>query len=208
MAHPSTPELLVLHGVRVAGFVDTEVLAIRLRLAHDLTHELLLDAQARGWVSRHSFADSTGWSITDTGRAQDETALAAELDAHGIRPLAEETHWRFLPLNARFLTAMTDWQLRPEPWDKLAANDHTDWRWDERVLSTLGHLSARLTDLMEPLADALVRFDGYAARYRHALGRVERGERGWVDGVGLDSCHTVWMQLHEDLISTLGIDRN
>ncbi len=97
MAQPSPPELLVLHGVRVAGFVDTEVLAMQLMLAPDLTHELLLDAQARGWVSRHSFADSTGWSITDTGRAQDETALAAELDAHGIRPLAEETHWRFLP---------------------------------------------------------------------------------------------------------------
>ena len=50
-------------------------------------------------------------------------------------------------------------------------------------------------------------FEGYAVRYRFALGRVDRGEREWVDGVGRDSCHTVWMQLHEDLIATLGIDR-
>lgn len=207
MGHPSPPELLVLHGVRVAGFLDTEVLAMRLRLAPALVEELLLDAQARGWISRHSFAGTTGWAVTDAGRTTDEAALAAELDAHGIRPLTEETHARFLPLNSRFLTAMTDWQLRPQPWDKLAANDHSDWRWDERVLGTLGHLGARLIDLMEPLADALARFDGYAARYRHALGRVERGEHSWVDGVGLDSCHTVWMHLHEDLISTLGIDR-
>ena len=58
MGHPSPPELLVLHGVRVAGFVDTEALAMRLMLAPDLVAELLLDAQARGWISRHSFADT------------------------------------------------------------------------------------------------------------------------------------------------------
>ena len=208
MGHPSPPELLVLHGVRVAGFVDTEVLAMRLMLAPELVDELLLDAQARGWITRHSFADTTGWAVTDAGRAHDEAALAAELDAHGIRPLAEQTHLRFLPLNARFLTAMTDWQLRPQPWDRLAANDHTDWRWDERVLRSLGHIGARLGELMQPLEDALPRFQGYAVRYRHALGRVERGERDWVDGVGRDSCHAVWMQVHEDLIATLGIDRS
>ena len=53
----------------------------------------------------------------------------------------------------------------------------------------------------------LGRFDGYAVRYQAALGRVDRGERRWVDDVGIDSCHTVWMQLHEDLIATLGIQR-
>ena len=33
------------------------------------------------------------------------------------------------------------------------------------------------------------------------------GQNAWVDGVGVDSCHTVWMQLHEDLLATLGLDR-
>ena len=39
------------------------------------------------------------------------------------------------------------------------------------------------------------------------MDRVERGERGWVDGVGLDSCHRVWFEVHEDLLATLGIPR-
>jgi hypothetical protein len=29
-----------------------------------------------------------------------------------------------------------------------------------------------------------------------------------VAGTGIDSCHVVWMELHEDLISTLGIQRS
>jgi hypothetical protein len=27
------------------------------------------------------------------------------------------------------------------------------------------------------------------------------------DGVGEDSCHLVWIQLHEDLLATLGLER-
>ena len=168
MGHPSPPELLVLHGVRVAGFLDTEVLAMRLRLAPALVEELLLDAQARGWISRHSFAGTTGWAVTDAGRTTDEAALAAELDAHGIRPLTEETHARFLPLNSRFLTAMTDWQLRPQPWDNLAANDHSHWRWDQRGLGPPGPLGPGPTALLAPLAAAPARVDGSAASPRPA----------------------------------------
>jgi len=29
-----------------------------------------------------------------------------------------------------------------------------------------------------------------------------------VAGASVDSCHTVWVQLHEDLLSTLGLDRS
>ena len=33
------------------------------------------------------------------------------------------------------------------------------------------------------------------------------GEPAWVTRPRVDSCHTVWMELHEDLLATLGIDR-
>jgi hypothetical protein len=34
---------------------------------------------------------------------------------------------------------------------------------------------------------------------------VQEGQRDWVDGHDRDSCHTVWIQFHEDLLATLGI---
>ncbi len=69
-------------------------------------------------------------------------------------------------------------------------------------------LAAELGALPRPfgtvLAGVLPRLGGYDERYAAALARVEQGERPWVDALGVDSCHTVWFQLHEDLLATLG----
>ena len=44
-------------------------------------------------------------------------------------------------------------------------------------------------------------------RIRDALDRVQDGEHDWLVSPRLDSYHTVWMQLHEDLLLALGIAR-
>lgn len=186
---------------------DAGAVARRYALDRDETEELLLDVEARGWVRHSSFAGSGGWSLTDAGRAEDERRLADELDATGARPAVEEAHALFQPLNERFLAATTAWQIRPTPWDAMAENDHTDWRWDGRVLDRLGALHRRMEPVCEMLTARLERFDGYPDRYRRALARVEHGDPTWVDQPGMDSCHTVWFELHEDLLSTLGLER-
>lgn len=116
-------------------------------------------------------------------------------------------HTRFLPANARFQDAVTRWQVRPAPGEPLAANDHTDHRWDDRVPEDLGSLGRILGSLTDELAASLPRFSGYDQRYDAALSRAVDGHDRWVDGVGIDSCHLVWMQMHEDLLATLGLDR-
>jgi len=203
----SAPELLALHGIRILGSPTAGEVAARYRLDADGVQEHLLDAEARGWVRTYSFAGRTTWSITDAGRAENERQLAAELDAAGARQVAVEAHAAFLPLNRRFGTACTKWQIRPTSWDRMAANDHTDWAWDEQVLRSLASLGDALDRAVAPLAEALPRFDGHVDRYRAALARVDRGERAWVDAPDRASCHLVWIQVHEDLLATLGIER-
>ena len=199
--------MLALHAVRLLGFADTARVASRFRLDRAETEESLLDFEAFGWVRRSGFAGTSGWSLTDSGNAENERRLAEELDGIGARGLVADVHDRFLPLNARFLTAVTRWQTRPMPGNATAANDHSDFRWDEQVIGTLGGLGRRLGPVNAELAGVLHRFDGYSGRYDAALTRVIRGEHHWVDGVAVDSCHLVWMQLHEDLIATLGVTR-
>jgi hypothetical protein len=169
--------------------------------------EALEDFEAFGWVARSRFAGSGGWSLTAAGRAQNGAQLAAELDAAGARPVAAAVLEAFEPLNVRFLGAVTRWQLHPTPGDQLAANDHSDPRWDDRVIADLVGLATALAQVCAPLAGALARFDGYPARYATAADLVRRGRARWVDGLGIDSCHVVWIQLHEDLLATLGVDR-
>ena len=123
------------------------------------------------------------------------------------RPEVESAHDAFLTLNSRFLTAVTNWQIRPGRADPLAANDHTDWRWDERVVDDLRRLERQLRPVCQQLAGALERFSGYHERYSAGLDKVDQGQRTWVDQPRIDSCHTVWMELHEDLLATLGLER-
>jgi hypothetical protein len=203
----SASGLLVLHAVRLLGFAEEGRVAARYDLDRAEVAELLQDFEAFGWVRRSRFAGMGGWSLTDAGRARNGGQLAAELDAVGARPVVAGALHDFEPLNGRFLDAVTRWQLHPMPGDQLAANDHSDPRWDDRVIADIVGLGAALDRVCVPLAAVLGRFDGYHARYATAAGRVRRGQARWVDALGVDSCHVVWIQLHEDLLATLGVDR-
>ena len=84
-ASGSPTDLLTLHGVRVLGSPAVGQLARRFRLDAGEVQEILLDAQAFGWVTRYDFLGDITWSLTDAGRVQEERLLAAELDATGAR---------------------------------------------------------------------------------------------------------------------------
>ena len=207
MTGGSPSELLVLHAVRICGFADTPEIARRFELDPAETEELLLDAEAHGWVSRAAFADLHGWSLTESGRAENERLLAAELESAAEADRVFEVYRDFLPLNTRLRRACTDWQLRPGPGQRLTANDHSDPGWDAGVLVELAAIDLALGPLVDRLGDALTRFRGYDTRFGAALRRVERGDVGWIDGTDIDSCHRVWFEFHEDLVATLGLQR-
>jgi hypothetical protein len=197
----------VLHAARLKGMVDAVRVARRYPLDQAQVEELFLDLEARGSLRRVRFAELHGWSITDRGRQEDHRLLSDELDQTGAREHVAQVHTAFVRLNARFLDAVTRWQVRPMPWDRMALNDHTDLTWDGRVLDELTDLARQLHPLEEELSTKLARFGGYADRIDAALARVDRGETKWLDEPGIDSCHMVWFELHEDLLVTLGLER-
>jgi hypothetical protein len=203
----SDPELLVLHAVRLLGMAEDHEVAARFGLDPAVAGELLLDFEARGWVTHVDFAGTGGWTLTDSGRAENERRLAEELTGTDSRPVVVAAHGHFLSRNGRLLRAATDWQLRPSRTDPLAVNDHTDREWDQRVLDELSLMSEELREIDQMLSAQLTRFSGYDERFASALDRVRQGELGWVNRPRADSCHTVWMQLHEDLLATLGLQR-
>lgn len=187
---------LVLHAVRLLGFADAP--AIARRFDQDNVEEALQDAEARGWVTYSSFAGTSGWSLTEAGRAENERLLKAELtDIDAVQQVYAE----FLPLNALLQQACTDWQLRPTAADPLAANDHTDADWDAGVLHELKVIDSALGGITNRLTEILPRFSGYDVRFSAALARKD------VDRSDVDSCHRVWFELHEDLLATLNLRR-
>ena len=203
----SSPELLTLYAVRLKGMAEDAEVAVRFGLDLTLARELLLDFQACGWITRVEFVGTAGWTLTESGRSENERQLADELAATNSNSSIHHAYLIFLPHNDRLLRACTDWQLRPSGADPLAVNDHTDLDWDQRVLTTLSTLREQLRPICQELGQRLARFQGYDDRFTAALARVEHGELSWVARPRVDSCHTVWMELHEDLIATLGIRR-
>ena len=203
----STPELLALHAVRLKGMADDNEVTARFNLDSAVARECLLDFQAVGWITRVEFAGIAGWTLTEAGRAENERQLAEELATTHCVASVRHAYEAFLPDNALLLRACTDWQLRPSGADPLAINDHKDRAWDQRVLVTLAALAGKLPRLCVELAGRLARFGGYDGRFFAALERAEQGEHSWINRPKVDSCHTVWMELHEDLIATLGIQR-
>lgn len=207
MSHASAPDLLVLHAARILGLADTPAIARRFDLDPADAESILLDAEAFGWVQQATFADLRGWSLTASGRAQNERQLHDELDRTAEGDQVQGAYRAFLPLNARLRQACTAWQLRPTPADELAENDHSDAAWDGWVLDELSSVGGALAPVAAQLSAVLPRLGGYDARFDTALRRALGGDPGWVDRTDVDSCHRVWFELHEDLVATLGIDR-
>lgn len=115
---------------------------------------------------------------------------------------ARTAYERFLNLNVEFLHICTDWQLKPgnQP------NDHSDAAYDFRILERLDRLDERAGTVLDHLGKVVPRFTGYRQRLSDALDKIA-DDRAWLASPRCDSYHTVWMQLHEDLLSAVGVNR-
>jgi hypothetical protein len=201
----SEPDFLVLHGLRVRGFAEADVLATAIGLTTDEVDKRLDGLEADGLVI-HRAGVVSGWTLTGAGRVEDEARAADELDEAGARAAVAHAYGEFVALNREFLQLCTDWELRSGPTGPVV-NDHRDAAYDIEAISRLGRIDDAAQPLARRLADELRRFDGYGARLANALERVRRGEIDWFTKPAIDSYHTVWFELHENLLATLGIER-
>jgi len=193
----------VLHGLRCTGAAAASRVAEAVRLPVSEVESELIDLGIEGLVS-YTGGAFAGWSLTDAGREEVAARLARELDEAGARATVEHAHRRFGELNPQVLDACTDWQLRSRLPSEL--NDHTDRGYDAQVLRRLTVLDERAQQLCAGLSATLSRFAPYAGRLTDALERAQAGDTAAVTD-RTDSYHSVWFQLHEDLLVTLGIPR-
>ncbi|MEL6981105.1 MAG: transcriptional regulator [Actinomycetota bacterium] len=196
--------LLVIHALRLGGFADAETVASRVGGAPAEVERLLADAALDGLV-RHRATGPSGWSLTDEGRKENERLLAEELDNSGLRVHLTEAYQRFLPLNTDLLATCTAWQVLDAGAGTL--NDHTDPAYDRAVIERLIGIDRQIQPWCAELGAELERFAGYGPRLARAIERIEQGDLDWFTRPTIDSYHTVWFELHEDLLASLGLDR-
>jgi hypothetical protein len=108
-------------------------------------------------------------------------------------------------MNGDLLEICTAWQLKDPVGQVL--NDHDDPDYDKAVIDRLVALDEQARPVFAELTAALDRYRVYGERFAAALERVQAGETAYVADPMVPSYHTVWFELHEDLLATLGIDR-
>ncbi len=187
MAAADDTTFLLLHEVRLRGVVEI----------HE-TDDVVTLVEA-GFVA-HS---ARGMRITAEGR-EHHTAWARLAAGGEAEQIARRSYERFLPLNRELLRICSDWQVRPGG----VPNDHADPRYDWAVIDRARALDERVAPIVSRLGRAVERFAAYRPRLRAALERVDEGETDWLTSPRIDSYHTVWMQMHEDLLLAIGGDRS
>jgi len=205
VAYPADPRLVVVTCVRLKGFADVAPIVDASGLDAGTVSDVLVDLGAKE-LARHREGRVSGWTLTPAGRALHADLVAAELRAAGCESDVEAGYRAFLGLNPRLLATASAWQLRQEN-GQAVVNDHTDADHDAKVIADLRALHDETAPLVNRLGSLLERFGRYEQRLSGAVDRVEAGEQDWFTKPLIDSYHTVWFELHEDLLSTLGKER-
>lgn len=193
------PHFLTHHALRIKGFATSESLGAIVALGIDEV-EKHLATLAQSGLALFREARSL-WQLTPQGRENHRLALQqdiASLDIAALHPQYRD----FLHVNETFKSLCGDWQLKDgQP------NDHADSTYDSKVVSRLVDLNGAAQPLVTAMTSVVPRLAPYAGRLDDACRAVVQGAHHLFTGVMCGSFHDIWMELHEDLILTQGIDR-
>ncbi|QLY30203.1 pyruvate, phosphate dikinase [Nocardia huaxiensis] len=191
-------ELALLRLVGIKGRVNADNLAASLGAEVDEIAARCMDLVASGLCA----STPAGYRLTPEGRPRLERLLTEErgtVDHAAITAAYDE----FCVYNADLKVIITDWQMT----DAATVNDHADADYDAAVLARLTATHERLRPLIGRLGAIAPRLSRYLDRLDRAVERIGAGDHTYVARPIMDSYHTVWFELHEDLIGLCGLTR-
>ncbi len=194
MGKAENPEVLVIHGLRVRGRATVKgLLGLYESLGLDSSqciHEL--DRLAAASLARER---AGRWAlINPAGLRRHREVVDAEVAAAGARPVVAGALKAFEAPNQIALAGFSRFQLGHATAAEL--------------VEELSQLLVQITPDVLLLATAgLTRFEVHGPRLAHAL-EQSTGEERWLASPLVDSVHTCWFDLHEDLLTTLGESRS
>ncbi len=189
-------ELKTLQAVRLKGRITPADLAATLGEAPGT-----VDAAVKAATEAGFLIEGKTLRLTPEGRTRLSELLAAER-RNADQAAIGAAYDRFRSVNADFKALVADWQLKDgEP------NTHEDAEYDAAVLDRLADVHERVRPITAAVADEIPRLAGYSEKLDAALTKVRSGETTWLTRPIIDSYHTVWFELHEELILAVGLTR-
>ncbi len=190
-------ELPLLLTVRLKGRVSGPDAAAALGVEPDDVAETAATLAAAG-----SLVSAATLRLTPAGRERLAELLAVERS--GVDTAAAvDVYERFGDVDSAFKEALSQWQLaRAEPGSQ--ADPHRD----AAMLARVGEIHRRVSPVVAAGGALVPRLHRYADRLAAALDRATAGDLTWLSRPLVDSYHTVWFELHEELIGLAGRTRD
>ena len=183
-------ELEVLLAIRTRGFATVEQVSVSSGIAVDRVRAAVAAADESGFVKQRS-GRNTGATLTSVGKAR-LVLLASESITAAQRAALASAYEAFLAPNRQFKALATAWQNEQD----LSA-----------TLAGLQPVHDSMVGVIEQAGAALARFGLYRSRLEHAFEQFRDGHADALARPMSKSYHDIWMELHEDLLATLGRPR-
>lgn len=192
----------VLHGLAIKKVASAQEIAHLMGLPADEVQRQLDAAQAGERVAQ--VGDK--YSLRPLARVALEADYSRQCAALRADEAFMAAYEDFERVNVTLKALITDWQTVEVAGQRLP-NDHKDAAHDDRIIDRLGTLHERAEGILRRLAGPDPRFSRYREALESALEKAEDGAIEWVSDAKVLSYHTVWFELHEDLLRTVGRSR-
>ena len=193
---------LVMHGLAIKKHASVE----------DVAGVLGIDAEdVRGTLAKLVAANRAvevkgRYMLSPAARMLLDSEYARFYEAERSNPAFQAGYAGFERLNPALKQLITDWQTIPVRGERVP-NDHSDKEYDAKIVDRLGELNERAEPVINQLASALPRMAIYGEKLTTALEKAEQGAMAWVSDAKIESYHTVWFELHEDLLRLMRRER-
>ncbi|MCW8196798.1 hypothetical protein F6455_18550 [Proteobacteria bacterium 005FR1] len=193
---------LVMHGIAVKKYGTVEDISSVVGLAVETVKDHLDQAVTTGRVNEVNGK----FMLTPIGQITLKSSYAKAYASHRDDPGFMAAYEEFEKVNTDLKQVITDWQTM-KLGGQTVPNDHSDSGYDSKVIDRLGDLHERVETVLDRLSAKEPRLKIYKEKLLAALEKAEDGDIKWVSDASIESYHTVWFELHEDLLRIVGRNR-
>jgi hypothetical protein len=190
---------LVHHGLAIKRHAPPAAVAELVGISIDRAEAVLAQSVATG----RAIQANGGYALTPLARVALDGRYGLYFGSLREDPNFLGAYENFERINRTLKQVITDWQTISVGGANVA-NDHSDKAHDEAVIDRLGGIHEQIEPVLKALSAGLPRLRIYGEKLLAALEAAEDGDHEWVSDIRRESYHTVWFELHEELLRIMG----
>ena len=201
-SHRSVDVLVIAMAVRLKGMAEPGAIVETTNAEPGEVAAALATMVGEG----HAAETPRGFRLTPEGKEWVDGLLAEErtgVDTDAMNVVYE----RFCEHNGDFKQLVTDWQVKDVDGEQVL-NDHEDEEYDRAIVTRLGELDDAVRPVFAEAVQLAPRLGRYVERFAAALAAFNGGDASMLAAPLKDSYHTIWFEMHEELILVSGRNRS